>query len=263
MDRVDSLQSADLRLFSSALEQIYTLVSLEEFPRQLFAVIESLIPEAILSAEDIDINAGTHTASLNFELQDPADYLATLAINLPRDNPAVAHNIANPDEPIRFFRLTDLISQRQFQQTGLYWDQFKPVGARYQLGIFPDVPGHIVGLSINRGKNFSQRESDLVRLLAPHIIRAHANAKLFTALQKNAARTPAFSPAALHRAGFTPRESEVLQWLVEGKRNSEIALILGAKTRTIGKHVENILAKLGVETRTAAAARAMEILHGG
>jgi DNA-binding CsgD family transcriptional regulator len=52
---------------------------------------------------------------------------------------------------------------------------------------------------------------------------------------------------------LTPREQEVLHWLAEGKRNSEIATILVCSTRTIEKHVENILAKTGTETRTAAA----------
>jgi len=43
-----------------------------------------------------------------------------------------------------------------------------------------------------------------------------------------------------------------LSWLIEGKRNSEIAIILGIRTRTVDKHVENILFKLDVRTRTAA-----------
>jgi DNA-binding CsgD family transcriptional regulator len=100
-------------------------------------------------------------------------------------------------------------------------------------------------------------------LLAPHIILAHSSAKLFTALTESASRSPFFSPTALHRNGFTPREAEVLEWLIEGKRNNEIAVILNASPRTIAKHVEHIFAKLGVETRTAAAARAMEILRAG
>ena len=52
---------------------------------------------------------------------------------------------------------------------------------------------------------------------------------------------------------LTRRESEILHWIREGKRNSEIALILGLSTRTVGKQVEHIFQKLGVETRTAAA----------
>jgi DNA-binding CsgD family transcriptional regulator len=66
---------------------------------------------------------------------------------------------------------------------------------------------------------------------------------------------------SLQTLGLTKREAEVLFWVSQGKRNCEIAEILGARSRTIGKHVERILAKLCVETRTAAANIAAEVLH--
>ena len=53
---------------------------------------------------------------------------------------------------------------------------------------------------------------------------------------------------------LTAREVEILCWVDSGKRNTEIASILGLSVHTIRKHLENIFAKLGVETRTAAAA---------
>jgi DNA-binding CsgD family transcriptional regulator/CheY-like chemotaxis protein len=56
---------------------------------------------------------------------------------------------------------------------------------------------------------------------------------------------------------LTAREAEVLYWVVKGKINRDIADILGASPATVKKHLERILAKLGVETRTAAAAMAM------
>ena len=52
--------------------------------------------------------------------------------------------------------------------------------------------------------------------------------------------------------GLTPREAEVMSWIVEGKTNPEIAAILGASPRTIHKHAEHIFAKLNVSTRNAA-----------
>lgn len=55
--------------------------------------------------------------------------------------------------------------------------------------------------------------------------------------------------------GLTPREREVMQWLCEGKRDREIAIILGLSSRTIEKHVCHIFEKLNVETRTAAASQ--------
>jgi DNA-binding CsgD family transcriptional regulator len=62
----------------------------------------------------------------------------------------------------------------------------------------------------------------------------------------------------LKRFALTPRESEVLHWIAEGKSNAEIATILGLTPGTVKLHVERILTKLGVENRTAAAL----IVHG-
>ena len=53
---------------------------------------------------------------------------------------------------------------------------------------------------------------------------------------------------------LTPREREILHWVAEGKRDSEIATILNLSVRTIEQHVRTCLRKLNVETRTAACA---------
>jgi DNA-binding NarL/FixJ family response regulator len=53
---------------------------------------------------------------------------------------------------------------------------------------------------------------------------------------------------------LTPRECDVLHWLAEGKRDSEIAVILNLSVRTVEQHVATCLRKLNVETRTAACA---------
>ncbi len=56
---------------------------------------------------------------------------------------------------------------------------------------------------------------------------------------------------------LTARQAEVLYWVVKGKINRDIGDILGASPATVKKHLERIYAKLGVETRTAAAGMAM------
>lgn len=56
---------------------------------------------------------------------------------------------------------------------------------------------------------------------------------------------------------LTAREAEVLYWVVKGKINRDIGDILGTSPMTVKKHLERVFAKLGVETRTAAAAMAM------
>ena len=64
----------------------------------------------------------------------------------------------------------------------------------------------------------------------------------------------------LRTLGLTERETEVLLWLAQGKRNAEIALICRLHPMTVSTHVRNLLAKLHCETRTAAAALAWEKL---
>ena len=65
-------------------------------------------------------------------------------------------------------------------------------------------------------------------------------------------------PAALASLPLTRRESEILAYVAVGKTNPEIGIILGISSRTVSKHIEHILQRLGVETRTAAAASALE-----
>jgi DNA-binding CsgD family transcriptional regulator len=68
-------------------------------------------------------------------------------------------------------------------------------------------------------------------------------------------------PAGLATLGLTKREAEVLAWVARGKTNEDTATILGARPATIAKHLEHIFRKLGVETRTAAAARALGVTN--
>jgi DNA-binding CsgD family transcriptional regulator len=55
-------------------------------------------------------------------------------------------------------------------------------------------------------------------------------------------------------APLTPRERQVLALLAQGLTNAEIAQQLVITTRTARKHVEHVMSKLDVRTRTAAAA---------
>ena len=96
-------------------------------------------------------------------------------------------------------------------------------------------------LLLNR---FTQRDDDALSIL--YLVEEHAPA----------------GPAELTGLGLTPRQSEVLYWVAQGKTNAETAIILGTSPRTIDKHVEQLLERLGVENRLAAATKANEVLRG-
>ena len=68
-------------------------------------------------------------------------------------------------------------------------------------------------------------------------------------------------PAVLVRLGLSSREAEVLALATVGKTNPVIAALLHISPRTVQTHLERVYRKLGVETRTAAAGRALEAMR--
>jgi DNA-binding CsgD family transcriptional regulator len=60
---------------------------------------------------------------------------------------------------------------------------------------------------------------------------------------------------------LTKREAEVLLWVSYGKSSSDISEVLEISPRTVQKHLEHVYEKLGVETRSAAAAMAIRAIE--
>lgn len=61
--------------------------------------------------------------------------------------------------------------------------------------------------------------------------------------------TPALeAPAAEPSGGLSPRERQVMQRLVAGESNHEIALALHLSEKTVSTHKTNLMTKLGVES---------------
>ncbi len=85
-----------------------------------------------------------------------------------------------------------------------------------------------------------------------------------TRLQRHSqvrAFTPSFENATpLEKLGISPREAEILLWMAQGKSNGDIGTLCGISVGTVKKHANHIFEKLGVEGRTSATLRALEVL---
>lgn len=105
-----------------------------------------------------------------------------------------------------------------------------------------------------RGSATFDREFAAGKSLGAEEALAEAAAVIAAAVSYEA---PAVKPHAPF--GLTPRELDVLRLLVAGKTDREIAESLFISRYTAMKHVANILGKLGVNTRTAAATAAHQL----
>jgi DNA-binding CsgD family transcriptional regulator len=107
--------------------------------------------------------------------------------------------------------------------------------------------------AINGGERFTAVRSG--RRLTAHFVPDTEHASCGYLLLKS--EQLALQAADLKRLPVTERERQILTLVTAGKTNAEIALILTISPRTVQKHLEHIFQKLGVETRTAAAVRAL------
>lgn len=99
--------------------------------------------------------------------------------------------------------------------------------------------------------NLGAAQSLLLEILVPH---------MHQALIRALSRGPSLSTENVQRAHtLTKREEQVLNWLIAGKTNWEIAAIVGSSENTVKNQVSSVLAKLGVSTRTQAATRALSL----
>ena len=162
------------------------------------------------------------------------------------EHPLVREHGRNPGAVTR--RIADLVPQTDFRHTALYHDYYRAIGIDHVMA----VPIHVdqrllVSFVFNRrGCGFTDAERDSLELIRPHLGHLY---RLCVALGRSG-----WAPAAAWQ--LTPREQDVLRWLCAGKTDRDIGAILGISPRTVHKHLQRIYEKLGVETRTAAVARA-------
>ena len=147
-----------------------------------------------------------------------------------------------------------VISNAAWTRTWIYNELELPLGVKDTASVCQYTSsGQVLILTCGRSRKFKDDEIDTVRSY-------HRVLSSLAPFQSRAPRPtyePSVAPSAINPmvrlAALTLREREVHRWLRQGKRDLEIAIILGISQRTIHHHVARVLRKLGVETRTAAA----------
>jgi DNA-binding CsgD family transcriptional regulator len=180
----------------------------------------------------------------------------------------------------RVLRRSDCCDVARYRNTELFWEVDRPNDVIQHMGTWlrPGGGRHLeIAMSRSGRTNFSKRDVARLSVLRKHVFRAYVNVCDLRRIDALACASPVEVPAdavelqdtsltaECDRAGpemsddaqLSPRERDVLHWIVEGKTNREIGIILNISWRTVRLHCERIFRKLNVETRTAAAMRAV------
>jgi DNA-binding CsgD family transcriptional regulator len=137
-------------------------------------------------------------------------------------------------------RLSDVYARRDFEHTTMA-AYFAQQGFRHEV-LVPLPPDGVLDRRLlffrRTGRDFSDRDVATLALLRPHIFALHLRQR-----RRNQGEPE-----------LTSRQRQILRMVAAGCTNVQVARALFVSEATVGKHLENIYARLDVTNRTAAAA---------
>lgn len=235
--------------WSKLFEAVHEMNSAENHADFGSAVVAGLT--RLIAADVAVFQAFDRTTQRIFIRSQPADCFTETEVAYylahSEDMPLVAHYGRTADTNAR--RISDVTDGDAWLASDYYRNCLMRLGIPYGLALPIEVNAStIAAISFNRSiSDFTVHDCELLDAFAPHFRLAwNRHEAPWAQSGELAARR------RLRQLGLSPRESEVLFWMTEGKQNREIATILGLRLGTIQEYVAAIRAKLGQENRHAA-----------
>ena len=232
---------------------VMALLDLEEYLGGVLTALQRVVPARWVSLNEMS-SAGVHTAIVEPELDEE---WYRLFGELGQENPLYQRYLSTGDG--RAYRFTDVTTREELEATRLFQDFYRPLGVNHQIAFtLPGDADRVVAIALSRnGSDFSDEERDFLNRARPFLIQAYRNAMAYSG-QSPGGRSDLVEP--LVASGLTAREAEVMSLVAVGTSTADIATRCELSPRTVQKHLERAFRKLGVTSRSAAAARAWELL---
>jgi DNA-binding CsgD family transcriptional regulator len=215
------------------------------FPEPVLQALATLVPSDTVGYNEREIRSHRLLAGAETPSVVPPEAVAEAVATFCGEYPL---SIERRSSEMRALMISDFASSRELHRLDYYDQVLRPLGIEYQLRLWlSSPPGVARYFYANRSRargEFGERDRDLLELLRPFLIALRGRFE------------PHVSRVESNGDGLTGREAEILTWVARGKTNKEIATLLFVSPHTVRRHLENVYAKLGVHTRTAAVARA-------
>jgi DNA-binding CsgD family transcriptional regulator len=178
------LSQNDCRAFSSALETIYGVMSVEQFPTRVLSAVRKVFPCDVICYNEV----GLPDADISWIMEPasalPSPDLRKIFQRHLLEHPVFSYYTRTGDG--HSLRISDFLSQRQFHDSGLYSEFYKPSSVEYQLGtIISITPRQVIGFALDRDRSdFSENERLCLDLLRPHLVQAYRNAQTLDIMKR-------------------------------------------------------------------------------
>jgi len=170
------LSGNECRAFSEALERLYGITSVAEFPAGVLSSVRKLI-----SCNTMCFNEMAGPDSMVAWVSEPTDALPGPLLreaflrNFPQ-HPVLMHYASTGDGAS--YRISDFIPRQEFHNLPLYSEYYRLAGVEYQLIAAISISTHQAGIALDRdSRDFSDEERLSLELLRPHLVQAFGNVR--------------------------------------------------------------------------------------
>lgn len=249
--------TSDLEALSRACLKLYSpQLAADTYANHCIGFLRELVGADMYCVGDLDTQAGT--LGVDFSNLDAS--LPKLLDGFGRT--MGGHSLFNWDPKVNdgrpFFR-SDFFSEREFRDLDVYCESFKLMSWTNHCAVHVPTDDHhvmFIGLERSGTVDYTERDRTLLTFAQTHLANARRLAHARTQAIRERRRV---DPRDFEPAGFSPRESEVLMWLTEGKSNAEMAVLMGVSVQTIKFHLTSIFNKTGLGNRLATTLYALEL----
>ncbi|MGE5286668.1 MAG: response regulator transcription factor [Micromonosporaceae bacterium] len=250
-----------LSLLDRSLKLVDALADVDDpadIPAVMLPALAELVPCDMLTYNEI----GLSPARVRY-VDYPAGILnhgdAAVFVRHLHEHPVINHYERTGDS--RPAKISDFLDRQRFHSLGLYAEFYARIPVEHQMAVSLSAPGQwMVALAFSRARgDFTGLDRDLLNSLRGPLVaairRTGARHEAKATLNGTAATSAQLSQ-------LTEREVRTLELVASGHTNVAIGHALNISPRTVAKHLEHIYAKLSVNNRAAAIARAAPIYGG-
>jgi DNA-binding CsgD family transcriptional regulator len=239
------LGANDLNALMAATEEMVASTDLDRLRQTTVEALAGVVGGPLVAWNEVCPRTGRIEA-VTFPQLDPAmfDQLGEAFAAHVEDHPVIAHNRSTADP--RPWAISDFVGLRDFRHTGLYADFYQPLGATDQISFILPDKDLIVGVALNTADGpITERERTLCRLIQPVVLQTYRHLRAQLPDEQSAV-------VFLERRRLTPREVAVMMLVRDSASTKRISAQLSISSRTVEKHVEHALMKLGMASRLQA-----------
>jgi len=252
------ITAANLQMLSTATRRLYSPdLHAGNWVAHAFEFITAIVSADMVNYGDLDTATGTMQVGTTCDSSEWTTAVAGYGEFMRKYEYFDFNPTMNEGRP--FFR-SDFISAREFRDTDIWCECFRILGTMDHAAVHvPTGDGHLLWFAAERGGagNFNHRDRLILTLGQEHLV----NSRQLALARQNVRDEFPIHPSTFTHIGFTPRESEVAYWLIEGKANADIAALMKLRTQTVKAHVTALFNKTGIGNRLALALHLMDLIR--